>query len=68
MFLNQAISFLDFAYFKGKVIIASEDGLGFKVSTDNLIASTKSGKKVLSLNEGKKAKALSICHGNVRHV
>ena len=54
-----------FSYFKGEVVVASSDGLGFKVSTEQLIASTKSGKKVLSLNNGEKAKALSVCNGNL---
>ena len=54
-----------FSYFKGEVVVASSDGLGFKVSTEQLIASTKSGKKVLNLNNGEKAKALSVCNGNL---
>ena len=54
-----------FSYFKGEVVLASSDGLGFKVSTEQLIASTKSGKKVLNLNNGEKAKALSVCNGNL---
>ena len=54
-----------FSYFKGKIVVASSDGLGFAVSTEQLIASTKSGKRILSLNEGQKAKALAFCRGNL---
>ncbi len=50
-----------FSYFEGEVVIASSDGLGFKIKTDKLIAATRSGKKVFNLNQNKKAKALTIC-------
>ncbi len=54
-----------FPFFKGKVILASSDGLGFKIDTSQLIASTKSGKRVLSLNSDAIAKSLSICDGDL---
>ena len=52
-----------FPYFRGKVVLASSDGLGFKIDTDQLVASTKSGKRILSLNKGASAKSLSFCEG-----
>ena len=50
-----------FNFFEGEVAIASSDGLGFKINTNKLIASTRSGKKVFNLNENQKAKALTLC-------
>tara|TARA_B100002051_G_scaffold275543_1_gene319950 strand:- start:1135 stop:3339 length:2205 start_codon:yes stop_codon:yes gene_type:complete len=53
-----------FPFFQGKVVLASSDGLGFKIDTGQLIASTRSGKRILSLNKGALAKSLSICEGD----
>ncbi len=50
-----------FSFFEGKIAIASSDGLGFKINTNKLVASTRAGKKVFNLNENQKAKALTIC-------
>ena len=52
-------------FFQGKVVLASSDGLGFKIDTKQLIASTKSGKRILSLNKNAFAKSLSICEGDL---
>ena len=54
-----------FPYFKGSVVIASSDSLGFIVPNEQLLASTKSGKRILSLNEGAEAKAIARCDGNL---
>ena len=47
------------------MVLASSDGLGFKIDTGQLIASTRSGKRILSLNKGAFAKSLSICEGDL---
>ena len=51
-----------FSFFEGIVAIASSDGLGFKINTQNVVASTRSGKKIFNLNENQKAKSLTICN------
>ncbi len=51
-----------FTFFEGEVALASSDGLGFKINTKKLTASTRSGKKVFNLNENQKAKALTLCN------
>jgi topoisomerase IV subunit A len=43
----------------GKMLVASDDGRGFIVSTDDILAQTKNGKQVLSLDPDSEAK---ICH------
>ena len=45
--------------------MASSDGLGFRVKTDQLIASTKSGRKILSLNLNASAKSVAFCNGDL---
>ncbi len=45
-----------FPYFEGSVILASESGHGFKTKTKNLLAQTKSGKQILNVKNGNKAK------------
>ena len=45
-----------FPFFEGSVILASESGHGFKIKTTNLVAQTKSGKQILNVKDGNKAK------------
>ncbi len=51
-----------FTFFDGYIAIASSDGLGFKINTNKIIASTKSGKKIFNLNPYQKAKSITICN------
>ena len=62
---NNEIIIKIFSYFDSEIVIASNDGLGFIVPTKNLLASTKSGKKILNLNDNAKAQALSTCDGDL---
>tara|TARA_Y100001960_G_C14182662_1_gene591047 strand:- start:100 stop:576 length:477 start_codon:yes stop_codon:yes gene_type:complete len=48
----------------GKVVVASTDGRGFVVSEEDLIAQTKSGKQVLNVAKGVKAKACTPAVGD----
>ncbi len=54
-----------FSFFEGYIAIASSDGLGFKINTNKVVASTRSGKKVLNLNKSQKAKSLTFCNNNL---
>ena len=53
-----------FSYFEGNVVIASNNGYGFKVNTKNLIAQTKSGKQILNIKEEIKAKVCKKIDGD----
>ncbi|MDC0094086.1 DNA topoisomerase IV subunit A, partial [Alphaproteobacteria bacterium] len=45
-----------FPFFDGNVLVASDTGHGFKIGTNNLIAQTKSGKQIINVKGGNKAK------------
>ncbi len=53
-----------FPYFEGSVILASESGHGFKIKTTNLVAQTKSGKQILNVKDGNKAKICKKIFGD----
>tara|TARA_B110000879_G_scaffold20138_1_gene24950 strand:- start:2204 stop:4417 length:2214 start_codon:yes stop_codon:yes gene_type:complete len=53
-----------FPYFDGSVVIASSNGYGFKVNTNNLIAQTKSGKQILNVKGDVKAKICKQVNGD----
>ena len=53
-----------FPYFDGSVVIASSNGYGFKVNTNNLIAQTKSGKQILNVKGDVKAKICKKVNGD----
>ena len=53
-----------FPYFDGSVVIASTNGYGFKVNTNNLIAQTKSGKQILNVKGDVKAKVCKKINGD----
>ncbi len=53
-----------FPYFEGNVLLALESGHGFKISTTNLIAQTKSGKQILNAKEDNKAKVCKKVEGD----
>ena len=53
-----------FPLFDGSVVIASSNGYGFKVKTNNLIAQTKSGKQILNVKGDVKAKICKQVNGD----
>ena len=53
-----------FPFFEGSVILASESGHGFKIKTSNLVAQTKSGKQILNVKGGNKAKICKKISGD----
>ena len=53
-----------FPYFDGNVMIVSTNGYGFKLSAENLIAQTKSGKQILNVKGEVKAKACKEITGD----
>jgi topoisomerase-4 subunit A len=53
-----------FPNFEGFVVIASNNGYGFKINTKNLIAQTKSGKQILNIKGEIKAKVCKKIDGD----
>ena len=53
-----------FPNFEGFVVVASNNGYGFKINTKNLIAQTKSGKQILNIKGEIKAKVCKKIDGD----
>ena len=53
-----------FPNFEGFVVVASNNGYGFKIDTKNLIAQTKSGKQILNIKGEIKAKVCKKIDGD----
>lgn len=53
-----------FPFFDGFLIVASEKGHGFKISTKNIMAQTKSGKQVINVKGDNKAKICKKIEGD----
>ena len=53
-----------FPFFDGYLIVASEKGHGFKISTKNIMAQTKSGKQVINVKGDNKAKICKKIEGD----
>ena len=53
-----------FPNFEGFVVVASNNGYGFKIDTQNLIAQTKSGKQILNIKGEIKAKVCKKIDGD----
>ena len=61
---NEEIIFANFYDSKRRYLITSSSGKGFFVSAEDLMASTKSGKKVMNLKDNDRAVSCSEKHGN----
>ena len=61
---NEEIIFVNFYDSTKKYLITSSSGKGFFVSAEDLMASTKSGKKVMNLKDNDRAVSCSEKHGN----
>ncbi len=47
-----------------KMLVASSDGRGFIVKSDDVLAQTKNGKQVLNVDDGEKAVACAVVNGD----
>ena len=53
-----------FPFFDGSVVVASDTGHGFRIGTNNLISQTRTGKQIINVKGGNKAKLCKKIVGN----